>query len=93
MCREKKLDVIANIIMKVGLCCSQRVSIVVSEEDAEPCLCSDVTDFAAFSNDFAADFAAVFDPLDGSSNAYCGLPAGTMFSTYRKPSFEDSVPI
>lgn len=56
---QKKLDVIANRIMKIALCCSGRVSIVASEEDDQPCLCSSVTDNAAFSG----DYAAVFDPL------------------------------
>jgi len=56
---QKKLDVIANRIMKTSLCCTGKVSLVASEEDDEACLCSDVTDNAAFSG----DFVAVFDPL------------------------------
>jgi hypothetical protein len=45
---QKKLDVIANRIMKTALCCSGKVSIVASEEDKDPCLCSAVTDNIAF---------------------------------------------
>ena len=80
---QKKLDVIANRILKTSLCCSQSVSIIVSEEDDEPCLCSNVIDNVAFSG----DFAAVFDPLDGSSNIDSGLPTGSIFGIYRKRKF------
>lgn len=70
---QKKLDVISNRIMKTSLCCSGKVSMVASEEDEEPCLCSTVTDNIAFTG----EYAAVFDPLDGSSNIDSGLPTGT----------------
>ena len=61
---QKKLDVIANRIMKITLCCSGNLQSVASEEEDEACLCSDVADNAAFNG----EYAAVFDPLDGSSN-------------------------
>jgi fructose-1,6-bisphosphatase I len=80
---QKKLDVIANRIMKTSLCCSGKVSIVASEEEDEPCLCSAVTDNAAFTG----EFAAIFDPLDGSSNIDSGLPTGTIFGVYRNPPY------
>ena len=80
---QKKLDVIANRIMKVSLCCSKKISAVASEEDSVPSLCSAVADNAAFSG----DYAAVFDPLDGSSNIDSGLPTGTIFGVYRNPAF------
>lgn len=32
------------------------------------------------------DYAGVFDPLDGSSNIEAGLPVGTIFGIYRRPS-------
>lgn len=80
---QKKLDVIANRIMKSKLCCSGKVSIVASEEDDKPCLCSDVTDNSAF----MGEYAAVFDPLDGSSNIDTGLPTGTIFGVYRNPKY------
>eukprot|EP01036_Dinobryon_divergens_P027922 gene27922-36783_t len=47
------------------------------------CLCSAVVDNAAFSG----DYAAVFDPLDGSSNVDTGLPTGTIFGIYRNPKY------
>lgn len=72
---------VANRIMKIALCCSGKVNIVASEEDDVPCMCSDVTHNNAFSN---AEYAAVFDPLDGSSNVDSGLPTGTIFGIYRK---------
>lgn len=86
---QKKLDVIANRIMKVSLCCSGKVSIIASEEDDKPCLCSEVTDNSAFSG----EFAAVFDPLDGSSNIDSGLPTGSIFGIYRKPKFGPNDPL
>jgi fructose-1,6-bisphosphatase I len=86
---QKKLDVIANRIMKTALCCSQKISIIASEEDDEPCLCSGVTDNAAFSG----EYAAVFDPLDGSSNIDSGLPTGTIFGIYRRPIYGPSDPV
>jgi fructose-1,6-bisphosphatase I len=86
---QKKLDVIANRIMKTSLCCSGKVSMVASEEDDVACLCSEVTDNSAFSG----DYAAVFDPLDGSSNIDCGLPTGTIFGVYKKPRYGQTDPM
>lgn len=80
---QKKLDVIANRIMKVALCCSGKLSAVASEEEDELCLCSTVTDNAAFSG----EYAAVFDPLDGSSNIDSGLPTGSIFGVYKAPRY------
>jgi len=80
---QKKLDVIANRIMKTKLCCSGKISIIASEEDEATCLCSQVTDNTAFSG----DYAAVFDPLDGSSNIDSGLPTGSIFGIYKKPQY------
>lgn len=87
---QKKLDVIANRIMKNALCCSGKISIVASEEDERPCLCSAVTDNSAFSD---GDFAAVFDPLDGSSNIDSGLPTGTIFGIYQNPKYGPKDPL
>jgi fructose-1,6-bisphosphatase I len=83
---QKKLDVIANRIMKVAFCCSGNIDVLASEEEDEPCLCRDVVDNAAFSG----DYAAVFDPLDGSSNIDCGLPTGSIFGVYRKPKYVET---
>jgi fructose-1,6-bisphosphatase I len=87
---QKKLDVIANRIMKTSLCCSGSLKVVASEEEDEPCLCSTVTGNAAFSG----EYAAVFDPLDGSSNIDSGLPTGTIFGVYKNPPYvEDAAPM
>ena len=85
---QKRLDVISNRIMKQSLCCTGKVSIVASEEEDEPCLCSTVTDTT-----FSGEFAAVFDPLDGSSNIDSGLPTGTIFGVHRNPAFGSSDPL
>lgn len=85
---QKRLDVIANRIMKQALCCTGQISIVASEEEDKPCLCSAVTD-----STFSGDFAAVFDPLDGSGNIDSGLPTGTIFGIYRNPSFGPKDPL
>ena len=86
---QKKLDVIANRIMKNALCCSGNLHIVASEEEDEPCLCSNVVNNAAFTG----EYAAVFDPLDGSSNVDSGLPTGTIFGVYRNPVFKVADPL
>ena len=81
---QKKLDVIANRILKTALCCTGEVSVIASEEEEVPCSCSLVTDIGAFSN---GEYAVVFDPLDGSSNIDTGLPTGTIFGIYRQPRY------
>lgn len=86
---QKKLDVIANRVLKNALCCSGKISIIASEEDDKPCLCSDITDNAAFSG----EYAAVFDPLDGSSNIDSGLPTGTIFGIYQNPKYGITDPL
>lgn len=43
-------------------------------------------------NKLSGDYAAVFDPLDGSSNVDCGLPTGTVFGIYKKPPYGEADP-
>jgi len=85
---QKKLDVVANRIMKISMCCSGKINAIASEEEDHPCLCSDVTHNIGFSG---GEYAAVFDPLDGSSNIDSGLPTGTIFGIYRNPKYSTSV--
>lgn len=85
---QKKLDVVANRILKTSLCCTGKVDMVASEEEDAPCLCSEVTHNAAFSG---GDYVAVFDPLDGSSNIDTGLPTGTIFGVYRRPKYGPNI--
>ncbi len=80
---QKQLDVVANRIMKTALCGSGKVSIIASEEEDEACKCSDVVQNMAFNG----EYAAVFDPLDGSSNLDSGLPTGTIFGIYKNPAY------
>lgn len=80
--QQKKLDVIANRILKQALCCSGVVSLVTSEEDILPCSCIELMHNPAF----VGNCVAVIDPLDGSSNIDNGLPTGTIFGVYRNPA-------
>lgn len=80
---QRKLDILANTILKNALCCSGVMDVVASEEEDEPCVCSKVVDNSAF----FGDFAAVFDPLDGSSNIDSGLPTGSIFGIYKKSKY------
>jgi fructose-1,6-bisphosphatase I len=45
---QRKLDVIANRVLKTALCCSGKISVVASEEEDLPTYCSAVVDNAAF---------------------------------------------
>lgn len=85
---QKKLDVIANRILKNALSCTGKVSVLASEEDELPTLCSDLVGNLAT----RGEYTAVFDPLDGSSNIDPGLPTGTILGLYKNPSYVTSSP-
>jgi len=81
----KKLDVLANDAFITSLGRSKKVCIMVSEENEEPIVAT-----------ASGKYAAVFDPLDGSSNIDANITIGTIFGIYRrntplteKPSKED----
>jgi fructose-1,6-bisphosphatase I len=59
---QKKLDVLANDVLKQALRWTGKLSTIASEEEDAPV---DMTDILV---DTTGDFVAVFDPLDGSSN-------------------------
>jgi len=80
---QKKLDVLANSIIKNAVCGSGVAKAVASEEEEEVCLCSSIMD----SINFDGDYVVLFDPLDGSSNIDSGLPTGTIFGIHRKPKY------
>ena len=80
---QTKIDLLSNNIMKNAICCSSKVSCIVSEEDSEIMRCSDITDNISFNG----DYYVVFDPLDGSSNVNSGLPTGTIFGIYKKNNY------
>eukprot|EP00274_Cyanoptyche_gloeocystis_P008307 CAMPEP_0196655450 /NCGR_PEP_ID=MMETSP1086-20130531/5191_1 /TAXON_ID=77921 /ORGANISM="Cyanoptyche gloeocystis , Strain SAG4.97" /LENGTH=439 /DNA_ID=CAMNT_0041987761 /DNA_START=42 /DNA_END=1361 /DNA_ORIENTATION=+ len=72
---QKKLDVIANDCIKNSLRLTGRMGIIASEEEDEPVLVDE---------DFAGNYVAVFDPLDGSSNIDASISTGTIFGIYKQ---------
>jgi len=80
----KKLDLIANTVWvdslkQSGVCC-----LLVSEEEEDPIIITDVNK--------RGPFCVAFDPLDGSSNIDCNVSVGSIFSVYRRlsPSTENA---
>ena len=59
---QKKLDVLANTVMVNALTSSQRVAVMVSEENPEPIF---VSPEKLGDAEEGAKYTAVFDPLDG----------------------------
>jgi Fructose-1-6-bisphosphatase, N-terminal domain len=78
---QKKLDVLANDVMKNALRWTGRMGTLASEEEDAPV---DVRGNKVYSNDVILDnegrYIAVFDPLDGSSNIDAGIPVGAWFA-------------
>jgi fructose-1,6-bisphosphatase I len=83
---QKKLDVIANDVLKNALKWNGRLATIASEEEDEPV---DILNNPVFSNDILVEssghYVAVFDPLDGSSNIDAGIPVGTIFGIFDQP--------
>ena len=67
--RQKKLDVIANDLIKFTLQGMKEVKGIASEEEANPVPCNP-----------NGEFLVLFDPLDGSSNIDVNVTVGTIFS-------------
>eukprot|EP00195_Chlamydomonas_chlamydogama_P014589 CAMPEP_0202895650 /NCGR_PEP_ID=MMETSP1392-20130828/4793_1 /ASSEMBLY_ACC=CAM_ASM_000868 /TAXON_ID=225041 /ORGANISM="Chlamydomonas chlamydogama, Strain SAG 11-48b" /LENGTH=332 /DNA_ID=CAMNT_0049580717 /DNA_START=316 /DNA_END=1314 /DNA_ORIENTATION=- len=80
---QKKLDVVANDVMKEVLSASGVVGVMASEEDDDPV---EVAVQGPGSGAGAADlgYAVVFDPLDGSRNIEVSIPTGTIFGVYNR---------
>jgi len=80
---QKKLDVIANNVLKNALKWSGQLSTIASEEEEKP---FNIMGDSVFSNDIILEnsgrYVAVFDPLDGSSNVDAGIPVGTIFGIF-----------
>jgi len=70
---QKKLDVISNTVMKNALRYSGKVGVVGSEEEDAPVLIEEA---------YNGRYAAVFDPLDGSSNIDAAISTGTIFGIF-----------
>ena len=71
--QQQKLDVFANDLLTELLGKTPQVAAIVSEEDEGP------VEFERAD----AEFAVVFDPLDGSSNIDVNVNVGTIFSVVR----------
>jgi len=82
---QKKLDVIANDILKRALRFTGRINVLASEEEDVPV---DLTNAKKGGRtqkvviDDLDKYVAVFDPLDGSSNVDAGCPTGTIIGIY-----------
>uniref|UniRef100_A0A7S1U5N4 fructose-bisphosphatase n=2 Tax=Phaeomonas parva TaxID=124430 RepID=A0A7S1U5N4_9STRA len=76
---QKKLDVISNDVMKAALRYSGRVGVVGSEEEDNPVLIEEA---------YNGKYAAVFDPLDGSSNIDAAISTGTIFGIFQEDGEE-----
>jgi fructose-1,6-bisphosphatase I len=72
---QKKLDVIANDLLKTYLLESGVVRALASEEEEDIVVC-----------DPQANYLVAFDPLDGSSNIDINSMVGTIFSIYQAPT-------
>src|ERR1041385_7620627 len=73
---QQKLDVFANEAPKNSIGHTGRVFVLASEEDEELIPIPGGTP--------RGKYAALFDPLDGSSNIDNNNPVGTIFSIYRR---------
>ncbi|WIA42003.1 hypothetical protein OEZ86_009300 [Tetradesmus obliquus] len=81
---QKKLDVVANDIMKAVLSANPQVAVLASEEDDEAMLCSrGAAAAAAAAGAGGGGYVVVFDPLDGSRNIDAAIPTGTIFGVYK----------
>lgn len=90
---QKKLDVIANDVLKNALKWSGHLSTIASEEEDAPVqVLFDNRGNPVFSNDIIIEssgrYTAVFDPLDGSSNIDAGIPVGTIFGIFDQAECE-----
>merc|ERR1719161_1296014 len=76
---QKKLDVLSNTVLKNALKYSGKVGVVGSEEEDDPVLIEEA---------YSGRYAAVFDPLDGSSNIDAAISTGTIFGIFEESDEE-----
>jgi fructose-1,6-bisphosphatase I len=74
---QQKLDVYANEVLVHCLSAQGSIGVLASEENEEPLLVHKGSE--------NANYAVVFDPLDGSSNINVNVSVGTTFSILRRP--------
>lgn len=79
---QQKLDVYANETLIKCFSLRESVGIIASEENEHP--------IAVRHTSPAAQYAIVFDPLDGSSNIDVAVTIGTTFSIFRRPDDRDA---
>jgi fructose-1,6-bisphosphatase I len=81
---QKKMDLLANDVLKNALRWAGHFKTVASEEEEELVGFMHAEDGQAEALvDASASYIAVFDPLDGSSNIDAGIPVGTIFGIFR----------
>jgi fructose-1,6-bisphosphatase I len=78
---QQKLDVYANEAMMHCLSARASIGVLASEENEHPRMSAHCSK--------AANYAVVFDPLDGSSNIDVNVSVGTTFSILRRPEGAD----
>lgn len=74
---QQKLDVYANEALLHCLSLRQSIGILASEENEQP--------LTVHYDSEKAEYAVIFDPLDGSSNIDVNVSVGTTFSIFRRP--------
>ena len=74
---QQKLDVYSNEVLIHCLSARESIGVLASEENEEPLLVHKGSE--------NANYAVVFDPLDGSSNIDVNVSVGTTFSIMRRP--------
>jgi len=72
---QKKLDVIANNVLKNALRFTGKLGVIASEEEDRPVLVEEA---------YNSKYVCVFDPLDGSSNIDVGISTGTIFGIFKE---------
>lgn len=74
---QQKLDIFSNEVLIHCLSARESIGVLASEEDEKPLLVHRGSE--------NANYAVVFDPLDGSSNIDVNVSVGTTFSILRRP--------
>ncbi len=75
---QQKLDIYSNEVLIHCLSARESIGVLASEENEEPLLVHRGSE--------NANYAVVFDPLDGSSNIDVNVSVGTTFSILRRPA-------
>ena len=78
--RQQKLDIYADDVLMHCLGVRESIGVLASEENEHPIILRHGSP--------KANYAVVFDPLDGSSNIDVNVAVGTTFSIMKRPSGE-----